>query len=240
MNHRALQGAVVAVIFLFLGVATAAAVLAFIPNPGSPPSVFDDFNFASTSNGFWHVDTTGGTVTIKDSVVTMSGAMTELDHRLQTDPHRTIVVVKIRGLKFGKFAIGLGQYKADTVGLEFDNDGAKCTWPTQGGESVQILKGWKRPPAGQWFYLVLSVTNPYPRVQTLTSSMTKPIEIACTAYDASGRPLNPALPAPMASNVHYAGFDQVYIRTWDSGNRYQIDWLYAGPASGNPVSRLMR
>src|SRR5437764_10959958 len=125
MGRPLLQGAVIALIFFFLGVAGWAGAMALVPNAGSTPSIFDDFNFSSTSNGYWHVDSIGSTAAIRDGLMTVSGHSIELDHRLQTDPHQTVVVAKIRGLGWDKFAIGLGLYHSGTVSVEFDSDGIK-------------------------------------------------------------------------------------------------------------------
>ena len=126
MRKPVAQGLVIALVALFIGVAGTAAVLAYIPDPGSNPSIFDDFNWSSTANGFWHVNAIGATATIENGTLTLSGHSIELDRRLQTDPRVTIAAAKIRGLGFRRFGLGLGVYHAGTVALEFDNEGFKC------------------------------------------------------------------------------------------------------------------
>src|SRR5438309_10495805 len=119
MARTVLRGVVIALIFFCLGIATWAGAMAFVPNPGSPPGIDDDFGFSTTSNGYWHVNPVGATATIKNGTVTLSGHSIELDHRLQTDPYKTIVVAKMRGLKWDKFALGLGLFHSGTVSIEF-------------------------------------------------------------------------------------------------------------------------
>jgi hypothetical protein len=242
MGRTAVRIAVLGAIFLLLGVASAAAVFAFVPNPGSPPSIFDDFNYASTSSGFWHVNAIGGKAIIKDGLLTLSGHSVELDHRLQTDPYRTVAVAKVRGRGWDKFALGLGVYHSGTMGVEFDNDGAKCGWPTDHGWKIDYLKGWKTPPTRQWFYLVISVTNPFPNVPDLTPEMElkHPVTIICSLYDGSGRQLARVHPVDPPPNAHYASLDEAFVRTWDSHNRYEVDWIYAGPPSGSPIKSIVR
>jgi hypothetical protein len=47
----------------------------------------------------------------------------------------------------------------------------------------------------------------------------------------------PKTPPP---NAHYVSFDEVFMRTWDSPNEYQVDWFYAGPPSGNPGNAIFK
>jgi hypothetical protein len=152
----------VALIALFVGIAVHAAYAAFLPAPGSSPSIYDDFNWSSISNGYWHVNVDGGTAEIRDGILTISGHQTELDRRIQTDPNHTVMVAKVRGLSFFKFGMGLGSYHGGTVSLEFDNDGFRCGRGTDNGWMVDDMKIWTTPPTDQWFYLKVSITNPYP------------------------------------------------------------------------------
>ncbi|HZU13581.1 MAG TPA: hypothetical protein VFB58_12145 [Chloroflexota bacterium] len=227
--------AAIAVIFLCLGAATAAGVFAFIPNPGSPPSIFDDFKWSSISNGYWHVYAAGGTARINYSILTLHGDTIEMDHRLQTDPYRTVVVVKIRATHFGKFSIGLGAYHSTAVSFEFDVDGAKCLRPSKEGTQIDILQPWLKPPTHRWFYLMLTLTNPYPYATSLTPAMTKPVTVACSLYGAHRQLLVSHRPITPPTELHYAAIDLINMRTWDTGNNYQVDWIYAGPASGSPL-----
>jgi hypothetical protein len=242
MARPVLQGAVIALVFFCLGVATWAGAMALVPNPGSTPAIFDDFNFSSTSNGYWHVNPLGATARIKDGLMTLSGHSIELDHRLQTDPHQTVVVAKVRGLDWDKFAVGLGLYHSGTVSIEFDSDGIKCGRGTTFGWKIDYLKGWKVPPTGKWFYLAVKVVNPYPNVTKITPEMklAHPVTLTCAAYDAGGRPLAAVRAASPPPNTDYASLDEAYFRTWDSHNKYQLDWIYAGPPSGNPAKSLLR
>jgi hypothetical protein len=230
---------VIALIFFCLGIATWAGAMAFVPNPGSPPSIYDDFNFSTTSNGYWHVNPVGALARIKNGTMTLSGHSIELDHRLQTDPYVTIVVAKVRGLQWDKFAMGLGLFHSGTVSIEFDNDGIKCGRGTDHGWKIDYVQGWKTPPTGKWYYLYMSVVNPYPNVTKFTSKMKKPITLTCAAYDMSGRPVAAVRAADPKPNTHYGSLDEAYFRTWDSGNKYQLDWFYAGPPSGNPVRSVL-
>lgn len=241
MSRSLLQGISVALIFLFIGVASAAAVLAYLPEGGSPPAVFDDFKWSSTANGFWHVNPVGGSAAIEHSLLTLSGGSVELDRRLQTDPNETVVLAKVRGLHFHKFGVGLGAYHAGTLALEYDDDGVKCGRGTDYGWQVDIMKPWTTPPVNQWMYLKLAVTNPYPnpkdlqRVEKLGDvRKLKPVTMTCSMYDASGHLLASSTPKDPLPNAHYVALDEVYMRTWDRGNRYQVDWVYAGPPSGSP------
>src|SRR5947209_17071426 len=90
MNRRPVQWIVIALIFLLLGGAVGAAAAFAIPAAGSAPSIYDDFNWSSTANGFWHVNPVGATAQIKDGTLTLSGHAIELDRRVQTDPHATV------------------------------------------------------------------------------------------------------------------------------------------------------
>jgi hypothetical protein len=239
MNRVALRVIVIGLIGLLLGVFAAAVAFAFVPNPGSAPSVYDDFRWSSISNGFWHVNEDGGQAAIVNGILTMGGAQTELDHMIQTDPNKTVMVAKVRGLSFYKFAVGLGTYHGGTVSLEFDNDGFRCGRGTDNGWMVDDMKLWKTPPTRQWFYLWLSVFNPYPGVTNLPIKPKKPVTLTCAVYDTSGHRIaydRPMVPPP---NTRYPGIDEMYMRTWDVHNRYQVDWVYAGPASGDPLRRII-
>src|SRR5690348_16423385 len=141
MGRPVLRGAVIALVFFFLGVASWAGAMALVPNPGSPPGIYDEFNFSSTANGYWHVNPLGGTAAIKDGRITLAGHSIELDHRLQTDPHQTVVVAKVRGLGWDNFAVGLGLYHSGTVSIEFDSDGIKCGRGTTFGWRIDYLQG---------------------------------------------------------------------------------------------------
>ncbi|GAC1402534.1 MAG: hypothetical protein NVSMB52_16510 [Chloroflexota bacterium] len=235
---------VIALIALFIGVAGAAAALAYIPAPGSAPSIYDDFNFSSTSNGFWHVNADGATATIKNGILRLAGNSIELDRRIQTDPYETVAVARISGSQYHKFGMGLGIYHSGTLGLEFDDDGIKCGRGTDSGYAVDWVKKWKPAPVGQWFYIEMSVKNPYPtqrsqdRVKGLDYEKLKKVTLTCSAYDANGRLLSRVVPKDPAPNAHYAALDEAYMRTWDAKNDYHVDWFYAGPPSGNPLNRL--
>jgi hypothetical protein len=252
VNRPIVRAAVLALISLLLGVAAAAAVFAYIPDPGSAPSIFDDFKWDSTANGFWHVNAIGSHADIKKSILTLSGDSIELDRRVQTDPNQTVVVARVRGIHFHKFGLGEGVYHAGTLGLEFDDDGIKCGRGSDAGWRVDIMKKWSAAtaPAGQWFYLEISVTNPYPNVkdynraeQLVEAKKLKkltPVTLTCSWYDDSGHLLGRTTPHNPPPNAHYVGIDEVFMRTWDSKNDYQIDWFYAGPPSGNPAQGFLR
>ena len=126
MSRSTLRTIAVAAIFLLLGVAGTAGVVAAIPDPGSPPSIYDDFQWSSISNGFWHVNTYGSTARIERSRLILSGHRMELDKRVQTDPYETVIAARVRGVSLYKFSIGLGVYHSGTVSMELDNDGIKC------------------------------------------------------------------------------------------------------------------
>ncbi|GAC1651163.1 MAG: hypothetical protein NVS9B15_11230 [Acidobacteriaceae bacterium] len=244
MTRPFARGTVIALIFLFLGVAGAAAVFAYLPDPGSTPSVYDDFNWNSTANGFWHVNAIGSTADISHGRLTLSGHSIELDHRLQTDPRQTVVVVKVRGESLHKFGVGIGVYHAGTVGMEFDDDGVKCGRGTDYGWKVDYVRSWTQQPLHQWFYLAMVVTNPYPDTVSLkkaekSDKPLKPVTLTCFLYDGSGRLLSRVVPTDPRPNAHYVAFDEVFVRTWDSRNRYQVDWIYAGPPSGNPSRHFL-
>jgi hypothetical protein len=235
MRRPLVQGLVIALVALFIGVAGSAAVLAYIPDPGSAPSIYDDFKWSSTANGFWHVNPIGATATIKNGLLTLSGHLIELDHRVQTDPDATIVVAKVRGLSFHKFGLGLGVYHSGTLGLEFDDDGIKCGRGTDYGWRVDFVKPWKMPPVGQWFILKAKIVNPYPtaaawnKVSHLDADKLKPVTLTCSVYDAQGHLLASVTPTDPEPNAHYIALDEAFMRTWDSRNKYQVDWYYAGP-----------
>ena len=244
MSRPVLRAIVLGLVFFFVGVSAAAIALAAIPDPGSAPSIYDDFNWSSTSNGFWHVNPIGATAEIRDSMLTVKGHSIELDRRLQTDPYQTVVLAKVRGLHFHKFDIGIGAYHAGTVGLEFDDDGVKCGRGTDFGWKINSMKPWHHPPTGQWFYLKISVTNPYPTTEAYNRAESeaekgkklKLVTLTCSMYDAGGRLVTSMTPRVPPPNAHYVGLDETFIRTWDSGNDYQVDWFYAGPPSGIPAS----
>jgi hypothetical protein len=232
-----------ALIFLFIGAAVATATYWVVPAPGSAPSIFDDFKWSSTANGYWHVNPVGGTAIIKHSILTLKGTSIELDRRLQTDPDETVVVIKLRALHFHRFGVGLGIYHAGTLGLEFDDDGVKCGRGTDHGYNIAFMQTWKVPPVNQWFYLTLDVVNPYPGYKHMPSNSSpklKRVKMTCAIYDQNGRLLKSVTPTNPPPNAHYIGLDEAYIRTWDSGNEYQIDWIYAGPPSGNPAQALLK
>ena len=239
MSRTLIRSVVIALIFLALGVACAAAVLAYLPDPGSAPAIFDDFNWSSTSNGFWHVNAIGATAPIKNGVLTLKGDSIELDRRLQTDPKQTVVIAKVKATHFHKFGMGIGIYHAGTMGLEFDDDGVKCGRGTDFGWKIDVMKGWTLPPVNQWFYLKLVVNNPYPNPKDLQWAelhlpAVKTVTITCSVFDSHARLLARMTPVNPPPNGHYVSLDEVFMRTWDSGNDYQVDWFYAGPPSGIP------
>lgn len=244
MSRPATRVAVLAVIFFFVGVGTTAAGLAAIPDPGSAPSIYDDFSWSSTANGFWHVNAVGATAVIKDSLLTLRGHSIELDRRVQTDPYETVAVAKVRGIHFHKFDIGIGAYHAGTIGIEFDDDGVKCGRGTDFGWKIDFMKAWQHPPAGQWFYLEIAVTNPYPTKEALQRAedlaekgkKLKVSRVTCSMYDSGGHLVTTMTPMVPPPNAHYVGLDEAFLRTWDSGNDYQVDWFYTGPPSGIPAS----
>lgn len=231
---------------LCIGVAGAAAVLAYIPASGSAPSIFDDFKWNSTANGFWHVNAYGATARIEHSRLSLTGDSIELDRRVQTDPNETFVVAKIRARQFDKFGLGLGIYHSGTIGMEMDSDGIKCGRGTDHGYKVDIVKSWANPPVNQWFYLEMGVVNPYPdprvlaKLGNLDYDKLKKVTLHCSAFDAGGRLIGSVTPKDPVANTHYVALDEAYLRTWDSHNAYQIDWVYVGPASGNPLSNIVR
>ena len=250
MRRSSLKIAVIAAIFLFLGVAGGAIGMAMIPSSGSAPSIYDDFEWSSAANGFWHVNALGATQRIADGVAKLSGNSIELDRRVQTDPHSTVIAVRIRGIKFHKFQIGMGVYHAGTMGLEFDNDGIKCGRGTDQGWKVDGMTVWSNPPVGKWYYLQLKVINPYPDPDAIdrlyekygdnAKDKIKPVTLECSAWDARGKLLRSVRPHDPPPNANYAGLDEAYMRTWDSNNEYDVDWLYAGPPSGNPLNTVVR
>jgi hypothetical protein len=54
-------------------------------------------------------------------------------------------------------------------------------------------------------------------------------------YDAKGNLVTRDQARKPPSNARYPGVDEIYLRTWDSHNKYQVDWVYAGPPSGDPT-----
>jgi hypothetical protein len=244
MRRTLLRFAVIALIALSLGAAGTAAVVGFVPDSGSAPTIYDDFSWDSIANGFWHVNADGATATIKDSLLTLDGHSIELDRRIQSDPHRTVISAHIRGVQLHKFGIGIGVYHSGTVAEEFDNDGIKCGRGSDHGWQVDYVKGFTVPPTNQWFYLRIAVTNPYPnpkaleQVSNLDPSKRRKTTVICSAWDSSGHliaTVNAKNPPP---NTQYQGLDEAFFRTWDSDNHYQLDWFYAGPPSGDPTRVL--
>ena len=245
-RRAAAQAGVVGLICIFLGIAVGVFTISFAPDPGSTPAIFDDFNFNSTANGFWHVNAIGSHTLIKHSLLTLTGASEELDHRVQTDPKVTIVSLKIRGIRFHKFGVGLGIYHSGTLGMEFDEDGIRCGRGTDHGYQVDVLKLWRVPPVGQWFYLRMAVKNPYPDPRVLAKlgnvnpDKLKHVTITCSAYDSTGKLIRTITPVDPPANAHYIALDEAFVRTWDHNNEYQIDWFYAGPPTGDPLNGIVR
>ncbi len=246
MRNRTLYIVIsVALVALCVGIAGTAAVLAFLPDPGSGPSIYDDFNWSSTGNGYWHVNPIGATATIKNGLLTLEGHDIELDRRIQTDPAVTIAVARVRGLSFRRFGMGLGVYHSGTVALEFDNEGFKCGRGSNVGWRVDLMKSWTTPPTGQWFTLKVKVTNPYPTIAEqkavahLDASQLKPVTVQCSVYDSHDHLISTVTPTDPEPNAHYDALDEAYMRTWDSGNKYQIDWFYSGPPVKSQTSQVL-
>lgn len=245
--RRYLPVIVIALICTLLGAAIATVVLVSLPSPGTPPAIYDTFAWNSTRDGFWHVHAYGASTVVDNSRLTLEGNSIELDRLLQTDPKTTIVVARVRGVSFHKFAIGIGSYHNGTITTEFDNDGAKCGWGSGQGWQVAFIKGWAVPPVGKWFYVEVRVVNPYPgwtpqQLSTLNSQTEKAPVITCALFDSSGKligAVTPTAPAFGLSNAHYVALDEAFMRTWDSQNDYQIDWFYAGPPSGLPMHLVL-
>jgi len=241
IDRKLAQIGVIALVALLIGVACTAAVFAYIPDSGLAPSIFDDFSYSTTASGFWHVNAVGGDNIIKPSTLTLTGGSIELDRRLQTDPKETVISLRIRAQHFDKFGFGIGAYHAGTVGIEFDGDGVKCGRGTDYGYQVDSVVDWKSPPVGQWFYLRVAVHNPYPdpkafaKLHITDASKYKKVDLICSAWDNQGHLLGQVKPTNPPPNAHYPGFDEVFMRTWDSANNYQVDWFYAGPPSGDPL-----
>jgi hypothetical protein len=171
-------------------------------------------------------------------MLTLSGDSIELDRRMQTDPNATVVMARVSAAHFHKFGLGIGVYHAGTLGMEFDDDGIKCGRGTDRGWRVDFVKGWKVPPVGRWFYLKIVVVNPYPNPTSYAaapSNKLKPVTLTCSAYDAQGRLIGQITPRDPVPNAHYIALDEVFVRTWDSRNDYQVDWFYAGPPAGVPA-----
>jgi hypothetical protein len=194
------------------------------------------------------VNSYGGTDQIKNGVLTLSGQTIELDRRVQTDPYATYMTVRVRGRHFYKFGFGLGVYHAGTIGIEFDNDGVKCGRGTDHGYQTDVFKTWTpdTAPVNQWLYLRLEVVDPYPNptpallnyLSNLDESKLKPVTEICSLYDSSGRLLAQDIAKSPPPNTHYVGLDEAYIRTWDSGNEYQVDWAYVGSNTGDPLNAI--
>jgi hypothetical protein len=250
VNRSLLQTLTIGLIALLLGVAGTAAVMASIPGSGSPPSIFDDFNWNSTANGFWHVYSDGGTATIKDGMLTLTGHTIELDRRVQTDPYATYMTVRVRARHFYKFGFGLAVYHAGSIGIEFDNDGVKCGRGTDHGYKTDVFKTWTpdTAPVDQWLYVRLKVVDPYPnptpaeleRISNLDASQLKPVTEICSVYDSTGHLLGETNANDPVPNTHYVGLDEAYMRTWDSSNDYQVDWVYVGSDAGDPIHGVVR
>ena len=240
MVQTVLRILVIGAIFFFVGVAGAAAYFAYLPGPASAPAFFDEFNSSGTTRAFWHANSYGASFAVHGSSLLMSGSQLELDRRIQTDPKKTIVFAKVSGIDFHKFAIGFGVYHAGTVGIEFDNDGVKCGRGTEHGWKIDYLRAWTKPPVGQWFYLELDVTNPYPGAKKVTPEMKKGSTITCAVYDSTGHLVVRDVATNPPSNTQYVALDEAYLRMWDGNNKYRVDWFYAGPPSGNPMARSLR
>ena len=245
VNRKIAQIGVIALIALLIGVACTAAVFAYIPDSGSAPSIYDDFNYSTTGSSFWHVNAVGGDNEIKPSSLTLTGASIELDRRIQTDPNETVVSLRIRAQHFEKFGFGIGVYHSGTVGIEFDGDGIKCGRGTDYGYQVDPVVVWKTPHVNQWFYLRLVVKNPYPdpavlaKLGNIDPAKLKKVTVICSAWDNQGHLVGQVTPTDPPPNAHYAAFDEVFMRTWNSNNRYQIDWFYAGPPDGDPLHYIV-
>lgn len=246
MSRSRLRFALVAFLALCLGVAGTATALALIPNAGSPPSIYDDFNWSSTANGYWYLRTYGATARLANSLLTIKGNNAELDKRFQTDPNQTVVSARLRASFFHKMGIGMGSYHSGTIGLEIDSDGIKCGRGTDFGYRVNPVVSWVKQPTGRWFYVRISVVNPYPTIEAQRAAANLPPEklkrptIRCSAWDAGGKLLGTVAANNPVPNTNYASIDEAYIRTWDSFNNYQVDWVYAGPPSGDPLNRVVR
>jgi len=244
MPQTIMRAIVIAIIALCLGIAGTTAAVALIPDTGSPPSIFDDFNWDSTANHFWHVNAIGATAKIRHGMLTLAGNSVELDRRFQTDPNETIVATHVRGIKFHKFGFGAGLWHAGTIGMEFDDDGVKCGRASDFGYKVDYMRDWTRPPVGQWFYLEIALKNPYPDPKKIPPNVKdtklKRVVLRCSIYDQAGKLVATTIAKDPPPNTHYVGLDEAYVRTWDNHNQYQVDWVYAGPPSGNPVVGLVQ
>jgi hypothetical protein len=246
MTRRTLEFAVIAFVALCLGIGGTAVVLALIPDAGSPPSIYDDFNWNSTANGYWHVHSTGGAADIAHSNLTLRGDSVELDKRFQTDPSVTVISAKLRASYFHKLGIGVATYHAGTAGLEIDSDGIKCGRGTDFGYRVDPVTTWITPPTNQWLYVEVTIANPYPTTAEQLAADQLPPEklirptITCSAWDSHGKLLGTVVAKNPPPNTHYVAIDEAYMRTWDSANNYQIDWVYAGPVSGNPLGQKFK
>ena len=92
----------------------------------------------------------------------------------------------------------------------------------------------------------MRIRNPYPnpedygRIRAKDPELLKPVTLQCAAYDAAGRLVGKVVPRNPPPNANYPSFDMVHISMWDSGNHYEVDWIYAGPPSGSPLRRILR
>src|SRR5436305_14319762 len=99
MRRTTVRLLIIGAICLFVGIASGAVAMALVPNPGTPPSIYDDFAWSSTADGFLHVNAIGAAAEIKHNLLTLSGHDVELDRRLQTDPRSTGLWTKERAAK---------------------------------------------------------------------------------------------------------------------------------------------
>lgn len=245
MSRSLLRILLAAFIALCLGVAGTAFAVTLIPDPGSPPSIYDDFNFSSVANGYWHTHSYGATERIANGVLTITGDNMEFDKRFQTDPNETVISAKLRAGFYHKMGIGMGSYHSGTVGLEIDSDGIKCGRGTDFGYMVNPVYPWVNQPTNKWFYVRMSIINPYPTLEEQKAAANLPPAklirptIRCSAWNANGKLLGTVVASVPPPNTNYVSIDEAYIHTWDSHNDYQIDWIYAGPKSGDPLNRLV-
>ena len=50
MRRTTVRLLIIGAICLFVGIASGAAAMALVPNPGTPPSIYDDFAWSSTAD----------------------------------------------------------------------------------------------------------------------------------------------------------------------------------------------